>query len=87
MPPMRYAGARTLEVRAMVSPEVNFVPSLPDLIDPEEYAAHPGGDLVRVRIEVTDEGVVILGDALRPTTLEALLSAVDGGPVDEMLCG
>ncbi|MBA2324880.1 MAG: hypothetical protein H0V92_13010 [Pseudonocardiales bacterium] len=68
-------------------PDVRFVADLPDLIDATEYADHPGGNLVRLRIQVTDAGVVLLGDAMRPITLEALLAAVDDGTIEQMLCG
>jgi FtsH ternary system-associated peptide len=66
---------------------VTFVASLPDLIDASEYAEHPEGNLVRLRIEVTDGGVVLTGDAMRPVTLEALLAALGDGTVEQMLCG
>lgn len=65
----------------------SFVPALPDLIDASEYADHPAGNLVRLRIEVTDSGVVLLGDAMRPVTLEALLGALGDGTIEQMLCG
>ncbi len=64
-----------------------YVDELPDLIQPDEYGAHPDGDLVRLRITVTDAGVEVLGDALRPATLEALLRAIGPGPIEQMLCG
>jgi len=64
-----------------------FVTELPDLIQPEEYAVHPSGGLVRVRIDVGAEGVEVLGDALRPAVLEELLAALGGGPPEQMLCG
>ena len=64
-----------------------FVPHLRDLIDPDEYAAHPEGKLVRLEIMVTDDGVEILGDAFRPAVLEALFTALGDGPIQEMLCG
>ncbi|GAA3250451.1 radical SAM-modified peptide, FtsH ternary system-associated [Dactylosporangium siamense] len=69
--------------------EHRYVPDLPDLIDPAEYDAHPGGRLVRVRITTTADGVTILGDAFRPELLERILAAVagDDGDVDQMLCG
>jgi len=67
--------------------DVAFVESLPDLIDASEYATHPHGGLVRVRITVTEDGVAILGDAFRPETLEALLTILGGGPIEQMLCG
>lgn len=64
-----------------------FVESLPDLIEPDEYAAHPRGGLVRLRIVVTADGVEVLGDAMRPAGVEELLAALGGGPVEQMLCG
>lgn len=64
-----------------------FVEDLPDLIEPERYAGDPAGRLVRLRISVTDQGVEILGDAFRPAQLEAMLAAVGGGPIQQMLCG
>ncbi|MEV4515511.1 radical SAM-modified peptide, FtsH ternary system-associated [Dactylosporangium sp. NPDC049525] len=67
--------------------EHRFVESLPDLIEPAEYAEHPEGRLVRLRIEVSADGVRILGDAFRPAALEALLHELGGGPVEQMLCG
>jgi hypothetical protein len=45
------------------------------------------GRLVRVRIAVTDSGVDVLGDGLRPVTLEAVLAALGPGTIEQMLCG
>jgi len=70
-PPMRHA----------------FVASLPDLIDASEYASNPEGSLVRLRITVTESGVELLGDALRPEAVEAVLAALGGGTMEQMLCG
>jgi hypothetical protein len=64
-----------------------YVPDLPDLISADEYDQHPDGQLVRLRLTVTPEGVTILGDAFRPETLEALLRHVGGGDIEQMLCG
>lgn len=69
-----------------------FVGSLPDLIQPEEYAEHPDGRLVRFRISVTSGGVEILGDAFRPEVLEEILIGLGRGDdgdeeIDQMLCG
>jgi FtsH ternary system-associated peptide len=64
-----------------------FVPSLPDLIDASEYAAHPDGGLIRLRISVTESGVELLGDGLRPDAIEAVLAALGGGTMEQMLCG
>jgi FtsH ternary system-associated peptide len=65
----------------------NFVESLPDLIQPEEYPEHPDGRLVRVRISVTSNGVEILGDAFRPEVLEEILRGLGADEIDQMLCG
>jgi hypothetical protein len=67
--------------------EYRFVEDLPDLIQPEEYAEHPDGRLVRFRIETTADGVRIIGDALRPELLEKILDSLDPAIVEQMLCG
>jgi len=64
-----------------------FVEDLPDLIHPDEYAAHPAGRLVRIRISATEDGVEILGDAFRPEVLEEILSRLGPGEIEQMLCG
>jgi FtsH ternary system-associated peptide len=64
-----------------------FVAHLPDLIGPEEYAGQPEGGLVRFSITVGEEGVQILGDAIRPEVLERILEALGPEEIDQMLCG
>jgi hypothetical protein len=64
-----------------------FVPELPDLIDAGEYERYPKGELVRVRISYTENGVEILGDGLRPEVVERLLAALGPEVVQQMLCG
>lgn len=64
-----------------------FVENLPDLIQPEEYADHPDGRLVRFRISVTDDCVEVLGDAFRPEVLEEILRRLGPGEIEQMLCG
>ena len=64
-----------------------FTESLPDLIDASEYARYPDGALVSIRISVTDAGVEILGDGLRPELIEQVLAAIGAGPMEQMLCG
>jgi hypothetical protein len=71
----------------MTEPVPVYVDALPDLIDAGEYAAQPEGRLVRFRIVATENGVEILGDALRPVTLEAVLAALGAEAVEQMLCG
>jgi FtsH ternary system-associated peptide len=67
--------------------EYRFVPHLPDLIHPEDYADDPEGRRVRLRIRITDEGVEVLGDALRPLALERLLEELGAEIIEQMLCG
>ncbi len=64
-----------------------FVEDLPDLIQPEDYPAHPAGRLLRFRISVTDDGVEVLGDAFRPEVLEAILRGLGPDEIEQMLCG
>lgn len=71
----------------MSDPAHAFVESLPDLIDATEYADQPDGRLVRLRIAVTDSGVELLGDAMRPVPLETLLAALGTETIEQMLCG
>jgi hypothetical protein len=67
--------------------DYRFVGNLPDLIQPEEYADHPDGRLIRLRISVTEDGVEILGDAFRPEVLEEILRGLGPGEIEQMLCG
>ena len=67
--------------------DYRFVPQLPDLIHPEDYAGDPAGRRIRLRIRATEEGVELLGDAMRPSTLEQLLEALDAQVIEQMLCG
>lgn len=69
-----------------------FTESLPDLIDAHEYDQYPDGTLVRIRISISENGVEILGDGIRPELVEQVLTAITdgiGGRVlmEQMLCG
>lgn len=64
-----------------------FVRHLPDLIHPSDYASDPEGREVRLRVRVTADGVEVLGDAMRPGELEALLEALGPDAIEQMLCG
>jgi hypothetical protein len=64
-----------------------FTESLPDLVDASEYSKYPDGTLVRLRISVSEHGVEILGDGLRPELVEQVLKAIGGGAMEQMLCG
>ena len=67
--------------------DTRFVQHLPDLIQPEEYEGDPEGRLMRLKIETTEEGVVILGDAMRAIPLEQLLRKLGAETIEQMLCG
>ncbi|MFJ8779800.1 radical SAM-modified peptide, FtsH ternary system-associated [Streptomyces sp. NPDC102476] len=71
------------------TPPVRYriVPDLPDLIEAEEYAEHPQGRLVRMRVSWSADGVEILADAFRPDELEALLEALGPEEIEQMMCG
>jgi hypothetical protein len=68
-------------------PAFRFVPHLPDLIQPEDYAGDPDGRRVRFQIRATADGVEVLGDAMRPEGLEKLLAALTPEVIEQMLCG
>jgi hypothetical protein len=68
-------------------PRYRVVSSLPDLIEPGEYAEHPEGRLLRFRIQFDAEGVTVLGDAFRPQLLEALLESLEPEEIEQMMCG
>ena len=67
--------------------DYRFVQHLPDLIHPKDYAGDPEGRRVRVRIRATEQGVELLGDAMRPDELEKLLESLDAKVIEQMLCG
>lgn len=67
--------------------ERRYVAELPELIAPPDYAGDQAGRLVRLRIRVTEDGVEVLGDAVRPLELEALLLGLDPPFVEQTLCG
>lgn len=68
-------------------PKFRFVPEIPDLIQPEEYASDPDGRRVRIQFRVTSEGVEIVGDAMRAEVLERILANLDPEEIEQMLCG
>lgn len=71
----------------VVGAAYRLVDSLPDLIDADEYARHPEGRLVRLRLTWSAEGVEILGDAFRPELLERLLEGLGPDEIEQMMCG
>jgi FtsH ternary system-associated peptide len=74
-------------VREEFMADYRFVPDLPDLIHPEDYASDPEGRRVRLRVRITDDKVEILGDAMRPQVLEHLLEEMGAEVIEQMLCG
>ena len=70
-----------------MTPRYSYIDALPDLISETEYAANPSGRLVRLRIRASEDGVEILGDAMRPATLEQLLEQLSPDEIEQMLCG
>lgn len=64
-----------------------YVDHLPDLIQPDEYAGDPQGRRVKIRVRVTERGVEILGDAVRPDEIERILLDLDPETIEQMLCG
>ncbi|MDJ0837767.1 MAG: hypothetical protein QNK37_14725 [Acidobacteriota bacterium] len=67
--------------------KTRFVPHLPDLIQPDEYEGDPEGRLVRFQITTTEDGIVILGDAMRSIPLEKMLHRLGADSIEQMLCG
>ncbi len=68
-------------------PKIRFVPEIPDLIQPEEYASDPDGRRVRIRLRITPDGVEVVGDAMRAEALEQILADLDPAEIEQMLCG
>ena len=67
--------------------EYRFVAHLPDLIQSEEYDSDLEGKRVRLQIRIRDGGLEILGDSVRPKSLESLLDELEVVEVEQMLCG
>ncbi|HLW78511.1 MAG TPA: radical SAM-modified peptide, FtsH ternary system-associated [Terriglobia bacterium] len=67
--------------------EYRFVEHLPDLIHPDDYAGDPAGRRVRIQVRVTEQGIEVLGDAMRPAAIERLLEALGAERIEQMLCG
>lgn len=64
-----------------------FVSELPELIEPECYSKNVKGGLVRLRIRITEQGIEILGDAMRPDTLDHIIDRLGITEVERILCG
>jgi len=68
-------------------PQTRFVAHLPDLITEDDYHQSPEQQKIRVRIELTDEGVEILGDSMYAHLIEDLLTQLGADEIERMLCG
>jgi len=68
-------------------PKPRFVAYLPDLITQEDYLDSPKQQKLRVRIDITDEGVEILGDSMYAHLVEELLAQLGADEIERMLCG
>jgi hypothetical protein len=72
------------------TPQVRFVPHLPDLMQRADYindGSTSGERTVKFRISITPEGVSILADTQYPLELEELLARLGVRQIEQMLCG
>ncbi len=70
-----------------LSPKTRFVSHLPDLIQEEDYLECTEQKKIRLRIDMTDEGVEILGDSMYAHLVEELLAQLGADEIERMLCG
>lgn len=68
-------------------PKTKFVGHLPDLITEEDYHDAPDVKKVRLRIQITEQGIEILGDSMYAGELEELLRQMGAKEIERMLCG
>lgn len=80
-------GRKDLHTTSSHHPRKRFVAYLPDLITEEDYLDPPEKRRIRVRIDVTSEGVEVLGDSMYAPLLEELLTAIGAEEIERMLCG
>lgn len=69
------------------SPKTCFVSHLPDLIKEEDYLESTEQKKIRLRIDLTDEGVDILGDSMYAHLVEEVLAQLGADEIERMLCG
>ncbi|MDJ0680789.1 MAG: hypothetical protein QNJ18_13090 [Xenococcaceae cyanobacterium MO_167.B52] len=70
-----------------VIPKTHFVSHLPDLIKEEDYLECTEQKKIRLRIDMTDDGVEILGDSMYAHLVEELLAQLGPEEIERMLCG
>ena len=68
-------------------PAIAYVNNIPDLITGDDYAVIQQRKLVRFRLQVTDDGLEIIGDSPYPCLLDDLLEALSPQVVEKILCG
>lgn len=68
-------------------PKTSFVSHLPDLITEEDYLACSEEKKIRVRINVNNEGVDVLGDSMYAHLIEELMTQLGADEIERMLCG
>jgi FtsH ternary system-associated peptide len=72
---------------ANAHPKTKFVSHLPDLITEEDYLANPEQQKIRVQINVSNEGVDVLGDSMYAHLIEELMAQLGAEEIERMLCG
>ena len=66
---------------------ITFVDHIPDLMTWDDYELAHRRRLVRICLQITDNGLEIIGDSPYPQMLEDLLEALSPEAIEMMLCG
>ena len=66
---------------------IKFVPELPDLITYNDKKNENNHKRVKIKIELTDDGIEILGDSPFDHTLDDLLIQSGVKEIQQVLCG
>jgi hypothetical protein len=67
--------------------KIRFVSHLPDLITEADYLDSPEQRKIRVRINLSHEGVDILSDSMYAHLVEELIVQLGAEEIERMLCG
>jgi len=68
-------------------PKIKFVSHLPDLMTIQDYSKPCDKKKVKIRIEMTDAGIDIIGDSMYDFLLEDILSNAGAKEIERVLCG
>ncbi len=68
-------------------PKTRFVSHLPDLMTQEDYLSSSDDKKIRVRININDQGVDVLGDSMYAHLVEELMAGLGADEIERMLCG